>query len=291
MADPTAPELAAQFGYAAAFFQAIPELNNLLNQAVREHWTPARFQAGFMNSNWYRSTSASARQWSTLQTSDPASASQKLNDTMNKIGTLASQMGVTIDGNRLNQMANAAISGGYSDDVLRSAIAAEWHYTPGNTSGSAGGAAGAEAAMRKLASDYGVTVNDSDMAGMVQGVLSGRMTQDSMADFVRDQARSKYPGMKDWIDQGLTVKQVASPYTSSYAKLMEVDPDTVKLDDPAVQRALQGGKNSQGAWQQQTLYDFEKQLRNDPRWLKTKNARDDVSNTTNNVLRDMGLIS
>ncbi|MGY0232755.1 hypothetical protein [Longispora urticae] len=288
MADPTPTELAAQYGYAASFFQSIPELNNLLNQALAQKWTPARFQGEFMKSAWYRTTSDAKRQWNVLQTTDPATAERRLQDQTLKIRNMATQAGVIITDDRLRQMALETLSGGYSEEVLKNAVAAEFHYQPGGTTG---GAASTEADMKRLAGDYGVTLSDQDVGSMVQGVMSGRFNQDNLLDFVRDQARSKYPGMTEWIDQGLSVRQVASPYTSSYSKLLEVDAASVDLNDPMIQKALQGNKNKDGQWAKQSLYDFENSIRQTPQWLKTGNAKEEAQTATNAVLRDWGLVT
>jgi hypothetical protein len=53
-------------------------------------------------------------------------------------------------------------------------------------------------------------------------------------------ARSKYPEMQTYLDQGMTVRDVAEPYLQSYAQLLEVAPDAVQLTDARVQKALQG---------------------------------------------------
>jgi hypothetical protein len=103
-------------------------------------------------------------------------------------------------------------------------------------------------------------------------------------------ARSKYVGMQKYLDAGVTVRDVGSNYIQSYSKLLEVNPDTVELDNPLIQKALQGTPDAKtGVPQMQTLYDFERQVRQDPRWAKTQNAHTEMTNATIGVLRDMGL--
>lgn len=315
-------ELAAQYGYAAAFFNSDPELANLIQRAVSEQWTPDKFRASLMSTNWYRTRSDATRQFIELQSRDPVEAQKRIADQARKIQQTANQQGVSIDPGRLGSMAKDSLMYGWDDLLLQQSIAAEWHYQP--QGGTSGGAATLETRYRQLADDYGLTLSTSQIADYIGGTLAGKYTEDNVTDYLRDMARSKYPGLANYLDVGMTVKQVASPYLQSYAQILEVSPDGVSVNDPLVQRALQGqvqkpagskapvpGKGGSGdvysalaakaagvfqpspaaqlPVQPMSVYDFERSLRQDPRWLQTKNAKDSMQNTAIGVLRDFGI--
>lgn len=281
-------ELAAQYGYAEAFFNIDPELKSLLDQAVKGQWTADKFKAKFMASNWYRNHSAAARSWSELNARSPAEAQDQINKKTLVISQMAKQLGVQIDDKRIRDLATWSLQFGWDDTQLRASVGSEWKYTQNP----AGQAATTEDQIRQIAGDYGVTVSDGDMAKYTMGILRGDYTQDNYTDFVRDLARSKYPGMRSYIDQGFSVRQVASPYTQSYAQILEVDPSSVNLQDPHIQRALQGTPDPKtGQATMQSVYDFERTLRQDPRWQYTKNAHDSLTSVADGVLRDFGLYS
>jgi hypothetical protein len=65
------------------------------------------------------------------------------------------------------------------------------------------------------------------------------------------------------------------------AKVLEINSETIRLDDPVLRSAI----TSQG---EMSLYDYQRALRKDPRWQYTNNAREDVSNSALQVLRDFG---
>jgi len=65
------------------------------------------------------------------------------------------------------------------------------------------------------------------------------------------------------------------------ASILEVNADTIDLNDPALRMAI--GKNGD-----MNLYDFEKALRKDNRWQYTQNARQEVAGSVLQVLRDFG---
>jgi hypothetical protein len=311
-------ELAAQYGYAAAFFSSDPELRGLIEQAVSGQWTPDKFRAALMASNWYRSKGEATRQFIELQNRDPVESNQRIADRARQIQQKANQQGISLDPTRLANMARDSLLYGWDDLQLQQAVAAEWQYKPGDT---AGGAASLEVRYNALAADYGVTLSQQQLGDFIGGTMAGRYTEDNVADFMRDTARSKYPGLQQYLDVGMTVKQVAAPYLQAYATILEVAPDTVSVTDPYVQRALQGQQpvksklppkpgtggeyTAQGfvtggpgggvtppqamPVQPMSLYDFERGLRQDPRWLQTKNAKTDMQNTAIGVLKDFGI--
>lgn len=280
-------ELASQYGYSAAFFNSDGELKALITQAVKEQWSSDKFKAKLLATNWYRNHNATWRSWTELSSRDPQEANRQMDLRQTEITQMASQMGMDLPWGRLHQMAWDSLAGGWDNRLLQQAVASEFHYTPGGTGGQA---ATIETQMRGLANDYGVTVSDSEMGNYIGGVLSGKFTQDNYSDYIRDLARSKYAGMKGYIDMGLTVKQVAAPYVQSYAQLLEQNGDAVTLNDPLLQKALQGTPDPKtGLPVMQSLYQFEQSVRQDKRWLGTKNARDQAESSAMQVLRDWGI--
>jgi len=283
-------ELASQYGYAATFFNSDPELKQLINDAVTNQWSADQFKAKLTASNWYRSRSDALKQWQELNARDPAEVQNRINTKLADLTDQASQLGITIAPDRLKQIATDALSMGWSDNMVQDALAKEWQYKPNG--GTSGGAAANEDKVRQAAGDFGVTVSDSQVASLVGGLLSGKYNQDNIDSYMRDMAMSKYPGMKQYLQQGMTVRQVASPYTQSYSQLLEVNPDTVNLTDPIIQKALQGTPDPKtGTQNMQSVYQFEQSVRNDPRWLQTNNAHQSMETTALQIAKDFGFHS
>jgi len=90
----------------------------------------------------------------------------------------------------------------------------------------------------------------------------------------------------------MTVRQIAAPYMQSYSNLLEVPEDAIDLEDQVVQQALQGspgGPNQPP--QMKSVYQFERDLRKDPRWARTKNARESATSAVMSIGRDWGLVA
>ena len=310
-------ELAQTYGFAASFFNADWELKNLIQQAVANQWSVPKFQASFMATGWYRTHAAAGRQWADQVYRDPATAERSIQQQMAKLGQQASQQGITIDPARLRMLATDSLMFGLSDIENNQALAAEFKYKgPGSSQCTA---ATNEDQIRKAVNDYGLTISDDTIGQWDQKMLSGQFTMDNVTGLLQNMAMSKYPGLNSYLSQGMTVRDVAEPYIQSYSSILEQAPNAIQLTDPLIQRALQGtnqnppaasgksglqvkaqttgltpvGSSSSAAppSQPQSLYDFENALRQDPRWLNTKNAHDNLQQAGMGILRNFGLYS
>lgn len=282
-------ELASQYGYAAGFFNSDPELKSLISQAVTEQWSTDKFRAKFTASNWYRSKSASLKQWNELKSRDPAEAQRQIEQKALTVENLATQMGARLGPGHFKQFAEQALWSGWSDEQIKQVLV-DWNYDD-KGSGGQGQAGTVDSRIRQIAADYGVSLGDKDINDFTRNILKGGMTEDNVASFAKQMAMSKYAGMKGYLEQGFTVKQVASPYVQSYAQLLEADPNTVKLTDPLIQKALQGTPDAKagGLPAMQSLYQFEQAVRQDNRWLGTKNAHGEAENIAMRIAQDWGI--
>jgi len=283
----SAAETAASFGYSLAFFNSNSELKNLLKQATDGGWAPQRFVAALQGTNWFRNTSESYRKYTALKNSDPATYKQQLYSGQAHILSLAAQMGVGMSGSQGSTMADNAMKFGWTDEQIRRQMTTLAKVNK-NGDFTGGQAAAYQSRFRAMAEDYGLDVSDHTMTAWVREALNGGQDESSIKNQMIRAASSRYVALADRLKAGETIKQIADPYIQSYGKLLEINPETVKIDDPLVQRALQA-KDAKGKPATQTVYDFEQTLRKDPRWRQTNNARDIMSSTANAVLSSFGL--
>lgn len=83
------------------------------------------------------------------------------------------------------------------------------------------------------------------------------------------------------LDEGINLDAVYAPYKNLMAKVLEVNADSIKLDDPTLRAAI-------GPDKEMPIYEFERALRKDPRWQYTDTARQEVSDIALGVLQDFG---
>ena len=144
--------------------------------------------------------------------------------------------------------------------------------------------------LKSFAGNMGVQYNDDWYKSAADKVTAGDMTETDFQAQIKDLAKSKYSVFADQIDKGMTVQQVASPYINSMSNLLEISPTSISLNDPTISQALTG-VNQDNKPALKPLWQFENDLRKDPRWAKTQNARQTVDSTAHNILQTFGLVS
>jgi hypothetical protein len=161
-------------------------------------------------------------------------------------------------------------------DYVSKVLAAQGLKNPGPTL-SAG-----LTAIRKFASDYGVVIPDADVRGYaVQYLRDGKL--DFITEKLKNISKARYPGLAQYIDQGLTVKDVASQYMVRKAQLLEIPIETLNPFDTDVARAISGQV-------METIGDFDNRMRQSPLWQYTKNAKEKGADFINNILSRFGMV-
>lgn len=116
------------------------------------------------------------------------------------------------------------------------------------------------------------------LRGLADGSLDiNRISQD--ARMLASQGQPDY--VRGLLGQGYDLQDIYAPYRSQMAAVLELDTNTIDLNDPTLRSAItdKGDMN---------LYDFKKLLKQDNRWQYTATAKEEVSNATLGILRDFG---
>lgn len=285
-------ELAQSYGFALAFMNSNPELKQLFNQAVAQTWTPEKFVAQMRATKWFKNKSASVRNAILQETSDPATFQASVDQmTATVQDTYGSMFGANMDDKQVSKWARMAVRLGWSQAELVDRISSTVDYEKMLKKDSLGGtAAETKAQLDSLASNYGVRLGDQWKARQLAKIMSGDDTLAGIQTKVQEMAMREYKAFADRIAAGETVSEIADPYVSRYAELLEMNPNSVKLNDDMIQRAMkQTGPDGKAA--AMDLHTFEKEVRKDNRWQYTKNARQEVANVTSELMRSFGVMS
>jgi hypothetical protein len=212
-------------------------------------------------------------------------SAKQIKSSKDAIRISASQLGVTLDDAKINSLANAYARGDINATVLPYEIVRQ-----GEIDFTKGAAGNTYNKLRELASAYGIQYNEDWYKNSVASILSGKEAEDTYDVSIKELAKSKYPTLSKQIDAGRNVRDLASPYIESMAQLLEVGSDTITLDDFYINQALTG-LDADGTPKQKPLWEFQQQLRQDPRWRYTKNAQESMMSASRKVLQDFGLVS
>lgn len=125
-----------------------------------------------------------------------------------------------------------------------------------------------------------------DFGNQIDSWLQRIARGENIEDFkrlMRSQAKLGLPQkVGALLDEGMDLANIYAPYRNTMATLLEVNPDSISLDDPVLRSAY-------GQDKEMSLYDFKRMVRKDPRWPFTDNARQEISTAALSVLRDFGV--
>jgi hypothetical protein len=121
-----------------------------------------------------------------------------------------------------------------------------------------------------------------------------RSSVDDIKAEIRKNTATKYAVFADQINAGVTLWDLTSNYRQKAAELLEVDPDTIKWDDPL----FKDGKifqsvdpNDSTKIVARPLWEADKMIKADPRWQFTKNADATYMNYGKAMLTKFGMVS
>lgn len=289
-------ELEQGVGPLGALLTSVPELAGLLSQAITQGWSLPELQNAVTNSNWYRTHSDTVRNAIALQVSDPKTWEQNLNKEIVRVQQMELQLGVRMNHDAMAQLATQSLMvGGWDQQTLQDQVGQLWSRTNGsNLNVQSGQAAATGQQIRQIASDYGLPVTNYGVRFWTEKILSGQDTIDGNKQAAIAQAKTMYAPFAKQIDAGQTMRQIADPYVASMANLLELNPESINFaSDPLIKKALQGtGVTASGQEPTATpLWQFEQQVRSDPRWDRTLNAKQATAQALTDLGKDWGFAS
>lgn len=286
-----AQEYAQRYGWATQVIFAKKELRDIFKEAVRDNLTDEEFEARIRGTKWYADNNEYARNaWMAYQTGGADATAYQENAKM-AVQAAATQAGVRLTDKQLNQMATRYNTEGWGDpkrqQLMMNALSSE--ITPDEDGNLMGAAGNLQEQLMQLAAKNGVIYQPGYYISAARSVAMGLSTAEDWARDIRTAAKSLYPSLADKLDAGMDVKDVASSYISQMAQTFEVDPDQIPLSDPFIKMAL-GASDDKGNPRTMGLWEFQQKLRNDPRWMGTKQAVDEYSSAAHSVLQSFGMM-
>lgn len=285
--EPTREDREASYGFVAKLADAVPEIRDILNEALDGEWTADRFVMAVADTDWWRRTSAADREWIIKNATDPASAED---DIFNGKAMVREQLAIlgfpegigkagnfTID-DRLESLYIKARTTGFAQNEtsLRQYLFNEM-MEQGTFKGhemELGGLYGRYVTDAfKQSKEYGYTSNDltGEVINFVNSVMrnGGQPNTEAWQRKMINYAKAKYAPYADDIEGGKTVAEIARPVIDRVSDLLEMNPDALDFSDPIMKKALtEWGANNRAY----SLSEIEDMTRQDTRWRKTDNA-------------------
>jgi hypothetical protein len=275
------------------------EIDALLKTAKAQNWTATEWQSHLEGTSWWQQTAPTLRQFY-IDSHDPRKASEFAQSLTNKVDSIATKLealgiyphatdpvtGAYVDNSKMMQgIAMDAMKNGWTDAQL-----AENLSTRSDILFSGGGQIGNYLdQIKSKANLYGVTLDSTKIADINRALLNpndGRDYQYFLTD-VKNQAFNN-PMYKPFADimksNNTDLYSVTSSYRQQMAKTLEVDPTAITWND------LMGKVVDSNTGNARTFSDFTKELRKDPLWQKTQNAKETYSGMALDLMKMFGFV-
>lgn len=282
------------YGYAWSLISSDPELMKLFTKAVRQGMTEAGFGNALTQTKWWESRTTSQRKYDTF-INDPAEKANLENIRAEVARAVRVQAmtsgGVNLTDEQVNGLAETLLRNNFDnwESVLPRTV--NEMFIGDNVSDYGGGASTAALQIQEHARKMGVFVTDAELGRYVDDIFAEKNTLENVLNGITDLAVAYYPQFADRLKAGATMEGISYTYRATAAQMLEIDPDQFSFysndpskTDPLLSKGLFGGKDGQAM----SLYDFRKLIKADARWKETRNAREEYSNVTQNILRAFG---
>jgi hypothetical protein len=299
--------VANEYGSIDTIFKTDPGLQALLRKAIGkdgvpntdDDLTPAQFVNELENTDWFKTNANAVRQRGfykrqfddlvaggadTEELYKTTEYGRGLRNTQQVIADEIVRVGGSLSPEEIELISRDIYDLGYENQkaIVSQRIRAKINYKPG---GIVGGEAGVNlAALRKTAAANGLDLEKNfgdSLDGWLQKLAQGESIE-TFKQIIRGSAKIGLPEkVSGLLDNGVDLDTVYNPYKRLMASVLEINPESITLDDSVLRSAI-------GPDKEMSLYDFQKMLKKDNRWQYTNQAKEEVSNTALKVLRDFG---
>ena len=252
------------------------------------------FQNEIMGSTWWQENNQYARAAFKLQKTDPAAYAASIDESREVIKNQALSMGLApLDEATLNDLAQQRVNDGWDrperEFKLIDAIGKYAQDTPASMDEPKGDIRTYAMQLRNTASANGLKFSDDYFQSQAKSIVMGLTNKEDAESDIREQAASFWPSYSDKILAGQNVRDLASSYLYTMGTELEIDPQSIDLNDPYIRGALTGVDDT-GNFKPKSLWEFQQSLRNDPRWMDTNKAQNQVASISSRVMEMFGLV-
>ena len=268
------------YGITSDLIKAFPELQRVYDLYVAGDLTQAELE--YYKTGYYRGLTVTSKNRAGQKASQPGIYAQGLETYKVEQRRRLIAKGINLDETTFNSVIQDAYDKGLDDAQVDLQALSKFKGTLG------GDTLSKVQSLEEYADTFGMSYTRTTLDSWSQGIFSGTNTLADIQEKIRRDSASAYPVFADDINKGTSVDALASAYKSSMANILEIDADTISYTDPTFRRALQY-VGADGKPAMKPIWQFEAELRQDPRWDLTDNARATADSLSLKVLKDLGV--
>jgi hypothetical protein len=307
MADTTATSAPTVASWIINMMNSVPELKAIYDK-VRDPKTgkfiydTAAIQSMITDTDWYRLNGATVAQRLIDRFKGGENAYRdNVNEFRGLVSKVATSVGLDASdptmSNYLSALGENAYLHGWTESQIENVITSN----PEIVGKIKGGTYAAQAQqVAEYANTMGFNVSAADRTNYQQRLLGlvdkngvrVRSSLDDIKNDIRNKAIALNPVFADQIKAGVSMWDLTSAYRDKMANVLEMDPDTIKWDDPLWKdgKIYQSVDQNSGKVVARPLWEVDKMLRADERWQYTKNATDTYDKMTYGILQKFGMV-
>ena len=144
--------------------------------------------------------------------------------------------------------------------------------------------------VRSILAGFGpLDFSEAEVQTAAKKIARGEISNDDFRSTIAQKAMVNYPQYAERLRQnpGFTLKDLASPYINLMAKELELDPTTIELDDPILDKALRPDGTA-GKLPTASLAEFRAMVRKSPKWEYTTAANEAARSAATELGRAFG---
>lgn len=255
MATPEQMQRARELFPGYSWMLDIPELADIIGRAADEQWAADRIQGALQGTTWWRERNTVARRWQELAASDPAEAQRQQNALALQMRQWAASVGLQVSADEAAYIAGLSLSAGQGEAEWKGSIYQRFAGDLGQRPSTVRDQMGA------MAAQYAVPIADPTMDKWAQDLATGMIDMNTYESYLREQAKSLFPGLANAIDRGITVQQYVQPYAQVAVQELGVNPAEIDWRDPKWNTAIHRVDPRSGQPSAMSLSDWTKELR------------------------------
>jgi hypothetical protein len=151
------------------------------------------------------------------------------------------------------------------------------------TTAEASAAQGIRQDLTRTALANGLKLDEDQIVNFESRLKAGENIDAIKATIRKTAALGMPDSVKQIVDSGVDLSTIYSPYRSILAQTLEINPNSISLDDPTLRMAI-------GPDKEMSLYEYQRSLRKDNRWQYTDQARAEAADIAKTVLKDFGFM-
>jgi len=134
--------------------------------------------------------------------------------------------------------------------------------------------------LMSVARANGIVLSQNQIDSYTNDIRNGKDINVIKNDIRYTAGLGRPDSIKKLLAEGTDLETVYAPYKRTMASLLEIDPNSIDINDTTLQGAITD--------RELPIYEFRRLLKKDPRWQYTNNAREEVSSKVLRVLQDFG---